>query len=148
MVTELQLVATLLRRGRSLDRWSGAITLLALIYGLAPLLGAEANISSTLLCALLLLCGLVQKYWALRVAVDADLFAYLARASVDLDQQAAALDQALHRLGLGQASPHRDWQQRCQGAVRLLRVQSLWLAVQILLAFAVILAMPWLSLAG
>ena len=59
------------------------------------------------------------------------------------------LDQALHSLGLQptDAAP-RDWLQRSRAALRLLRLQAAWLVAQLLLALVVILATPWLSLAG
>ena len=59
------------------------------------------------------------------------------------------LDQALHSLGLQptDAAP-RDWLQRSHAALRLLRLQAAWLVAQLLLALVVILATPWLSLAG
>ena len=48
MASEMQLtlVAGLLRRGRGLDLLSNALTLLALAYGLAPLLGAPPSAAS------------------------------------------------------------------------------------------------------
>lgn len=151
MVTETQLalVASLLRRGRNLDRLSTGLTLLALAYGLAALLGATQSATASLLCGLLLMLGLAQKYWALRVALDAELFQNLAENSTELPQRTADLDQALLTLGL-QAKPSspRDANQRCHGALRLLRLQAAWLVAQLLLALAIILAMPWLSLAG
>ncbi|WP_068828775.1 hypothetical protein [Pseudomonas sp. BMS12] len=151
MVTETQLalVASLLRRGRNLDRLSTGLTLLALAYGLAALLGATQSATASLLCGLLLMLGLAQKYWALRVALDAELFQHLADTSTELPQRTADLDQALLTLGL-QAKPSspRDGNQRSHGALRLLRLQAAWLVAQLLLALAIILVMPWLSLAG
>ena len=151
MASEMQLalVASLLRRGRGLDLLSGALTLLALAYGLAPLLGAPSSTFGAGLCALLAMPGLVQKYWAMRVALDAELFTQLAADPGRLAQRSEQLDQALTGLGLQPAaSAPRDWQQRCLGALRLLRLQGACLAAQMLLALAVILATPWLSLAG
>ncbi|XXF08815.1 hypothetical protein J3Q00_00145 [Pseudomonas sp. D2-3] len=141
---QLQLVAGLLRRGKSLDRLSGALTLLALLIGLGPLLGFMALSTGAAVCIALLVCGLAQKYYALRVALDAELFATLAAAPEQLERRTAELDQAL--LGLGRkAGPARSWQQRSQGALRLLRLQALWLALQLLVALAAIVLMPWLS---
>ncbi|WP_043311954.1 hypothetical protein [Pseudomonas sp. ML96] len=151
MASEMQLalVAALLRRGRGLDLLSNALTLLALAYGLAPLLGAPHSAASSLLCGLLVMLGLAQKYWAIRVALDAELFARLAADTAHLAEHTSDLDQALHSLGLQPASTQpRDWQERCRGAVRLLRLQAAWLVAQLLLALSIILATPWLSLAG
>ena len=151
MASEMQLtlVAGLLRRGRGLDLLSSALTLLALAYGLAPLLGAPPSAASGLLCGLLVMLGLVQKYWALRVALDADLFTHLAADAQRLDGRTADLDQVLLQLGLQKAaSTPRGWDERCRGALHLLRLQAAWLVAQLLLALVTILAMPWLSLAG
>lgn len=151
MVTEMQLVlvASLLRRGRNLDLLSTAVTLLALAYGLAALLGAAQSPATSLLCGLLLMLGLAQKYWALRVALDAELFQRLADNSAELQQRTDDLDQALLTLGLqARSNAPRDYNQRCHGALRLLRLQAAWLVAQLLLALAIILVMPWLSLAG
>ncbi|WP_394560053.1 hypothetical protein [Aquipseudomonas alcaligenes] len=151
MASEMQLalVAALLRRGRGLDLLSSALTLLALAYGLAPLLGAPPSAASSLLCGLLVMLGLAQKYWAIRVALDAELFTRLAADAAHLAEHTSDLDQALHSLGLQPASTQsRDWQQRSRGALRLLRLQAAWLVAQLLLALSIILATPWLSLAG
>lgn len=151
MASEMQLalVAGLLRRGRGLDLLSSAMTLLALAYGLAPLLGTPHSAASSILCGLLVMLGLAQKYWAIRVALDAELFARLADDLGRLVSRTTELDQALRNLGLQPASAQpRDWQERSRAAIRLLRLQVAWLVAQLLLALAAILAMPWLSLAG
>ena len=154
MASEMQLtlVAGLLRRGRDLDLLSNALTLLALAYGLAPLLGAPpsaASAASAVVCGLLVMLGLAQKYWGIRVALDAELFARLAGDAARLAMHTTDLDQALHSLNLQptDAAP-RDWLQRSHAALRLLRLQTTWLVAQLLLALVVILATPWLSLAG
>jgi hypothetical protein len=151
MASEMQLalVAGLLRRGRGLDLLSGAITLLALAYGLAPLLGSAYSPAASILCSLLVMFGLAQKYWALRVALDADLFTHLAGDAPRLQERTDELDQALLQLGLQKTTTvSRNWDDRCRGALRLLRLQAAWLIAQLLLALATILATPWLSLAG
>ncbi len=141
---QLQLVAGLLRQGKALDRLSGALTLLALVIGLGPLLGFMALSTGAAVCIALLLCGLIQKYYALRVALDAELFATLAAAPEQLERRTTELDQALLRLGR-KAEPARSWEQRSQGALRLLRLQGLWLVLQLVVALAAIVLMPWLS---
>ena len=64
MASEMQLtlVAGLLGRGRGLDLLSNTLTLLALAYGLAPLLGAPPSAASAVVCGLLVMLGLAQKY--------------------------------------------------------------------------------------
>ncbi|MWV14793.1 hypothetical protein F3I16_01940 [Pseudomonas sp. L-22-4S-12] len=146
---QLQLVASLLRRGRLLDQLSGGLTLLALAIGLAPLLGSTPSSASALLCGLLVMLGLAQKYWAVRVALDGELFARLARQPQQLAAHTQQLDLALTGLGLQPATAGgRDWDARSRGALQLLRRQALWLGAQVLLALAAILAMPWFSFAG
>lgn len=77
---ELQVVASLLRRGRSLDQLSTGLTVVGVLFGLAQLLMASISTICLLLSLWMIILGLLQKYWALRVAFDADLFALLARA--------------------------------------------------------------------
>ena len=147
--THLALVASLLRRGRQVERLSDGISLLALAYGLAPLAGAPAPVIGALLCVLLLAAGLLQKYWGMRVALDAELFAHLATQAATLSPTTRALDQALFDLGLKPAPvDDRDWPARSRAALRLMRQQLLCLGVQVLLAIAGILCLPWLSLVG
>ena len=134
MQADLLLVASLLRRGRSLDHFSSTLSLVAVIFGLSPLLGAPASLSLALFCALLLIAGLAEKYWALRVALDADLFQHLAAAGEQLDAQTQGLDQALQRLGLQpEEQGGRTWISRGQGALGLLRKQVLCLLLQVVI---------------
>lgn len=134
MQADLLLVAALLRRGRSLDHFSSALSLVAVLFGLAPWLGAPPSLILALLCAVLLIAGLAEKYWALRVALDAELFQGLAQAGEQLDNQTRALDQALQNLGLQNAQQvGRTWSLRAQGALDLLRKQALCLLLQIVI---------------
>ena len=135
MQADLLLVAALLRRGRSLDHCSSALSLVAVLFGLAPWLGAPPSLMLALLCAALLIAGLAEKYWALRVALDAKLFQRLAEAGEQLDSQTHALDQALQNLGLQNAQQAgRSWSLRSQAALGLLRKQALCLLLQIVIA--------------
>ncbi|TRO21722.1 hypothetical protein EQ826_07290 [Ectopseudomonas mendocina] len=134
MQADLLLVAALLRRGRSLDHCSSAMSLVAVVFGLAPWLGPPPSLILALLCAALLIAGLAEKYWALRVALDAELFQCLAEAGEQLDSQTHALDQALQNLGLKNAQQAgRTWSLRSQGALGLLRKQALCLLLQIII---------------
>lgn len=129
----LRVVASLLARGRQLERLSDGISLLAIACSLAPLLGVALPALAHALCVVLLVIGLAHKYWAIRVALDAELFTLLA-ASSDLPADTQALDSALHALHLKpSASDSRDWPARSQAALALLRRQALCLAVQVLL---------------
>ena len=154
---ELQVVASLLRRGHSLDQLSTGLTLLGVLFGLLQWLLVTPMALGLILSVWLIVTGLWQKYWAFRVAFDADLFALMARdggADADADVQAlaqrtSALDQALQNLGLQPADrAGRPWPERQRGALKLLRNQAVLLAAQVLPTAAVILASPWLSLAG
>ncbi|MFC6336023.1 hypothetical protein GIR22_00820 [Pseudomonas sp. CCM 7891] len=142
---ELQVVASLLRRGRSLDQLSTGLTLLGVLFGLAQLLMATITPICLILSGWLIVLGLLQKYWALRVAFDADLFTLMAR---DLERT-PDLDQALQNLGLQSAKrAGRPWAERRRGALKLLRKQAYLLVAQVLLTLAIILASPWLPFAG
>jgi len=55
----LRVVASLLGRGKQLERLSDGLTLLALAYGLAPLLGAPLQPLASLLCGVLLVLGVM-----------------------------------------------------------------------------------------
>ena len=146
---KLALTADLLQRGRQIERLSDGISLLALAFGLAPLLVAARHPQlAGMLCALLLLTGLAQKYYALRVALDAQLFASLSNDAGRLSSRTRALDQALHELGLKTAGRERDWQARCRGALGLLRNQASCFALQVVLALLGLLILPWLPLAA
>lgn len=146
---ELQVVASLLRRGRTLDQLSTGLTLLGVLFGLLQLLLITPVALSLSLSAWLIALGLLQKYWAFRVAFDADLFALVARDADALPDRTQALDHALQSLGLQPANrAGRPWVERQRGALKLLRNQAVLLLAQVLPALAVILASPWLSFAG
>lgn len=145
----LLLIASLLRRGRQLDQLSTGLTLLGLAGGLLPQLIGRGNLLMALPCVLLILLGLVQKYWAIRVALDAELFATLAADPTQRQARIAELDAALVELHLQPATQAaRPWDARILGAWRLLRLQTLWLGVQLFLALIMILVVPWFSFAG
>ncbi|UPL06780.1 hypothetical protein PisoF_02463 [Pseudomonas sp. IsoF] len=139
----LHLIASLLARGRQLEHLSDGITLLALGYGLAPLLGAQLPALACLLCAVLLVLGVLHKYWAIRVALDAELFARLA-SSPDLPADTQALDRALFDLNLKpHATDSRDWPARSHAALALLRRQAACLGLQLSLTLATLLTLPF-----
>lgn len=151
MASEMSLLLTagLLRRGRQLDQLSTGLTLLGLAGGLLPLLIGRGNLLMALPCVLLILLGVVQKYWAIRVALDAELFTTLAADPTLRQARIAELDAALVELHLQPATQAtRPWDARIRGAWRLLRLQALWLAAQLFLALIMILVVPWFSFAG
>ena len=146
---ELHSVASLLRRGHALDQLSTGLTLLAALLGLGPwLVGVNAP-WLVALSAVLLVLGVLEKYWAFRVAFDADLFQRVAEGTQSLAERTQALDQALAALGLqppGRAG--RPWTERRQGALALLRRQVWLVGVQVVLVLGFILASPWLIASG
>ncbi|MBC3384913.1 hypothetical protein [Pseudomonas sp. SWRI179] len=143
---ELHTVASLLRRGHSLDQLSTGLTLLAALLGLGQWLVGVIDPWLLLLSAVLLVIGVVEKYWALRVAFDADLFQRMADSTHSLAERTYELDQALTALGLQPAErAGRLWTERRHGALLLLRRQSRLLAVQVVLVLGFILASPWLA---
>lgn len=142
---QLQVVASLLRRGRSLDQLSTGLALLGVLFGLAQLLMVSITPICLLLSLWMIILGLLQKYWALRVAFDADLFALMAK---DIERT-GELDQSLQSLGLQPANrTSRPWTERQRGALKLLRKQAYLLGAQVVLTLAVILASPWLPFSG
>ncbi|MEE1925174.1 hypothetical protein V0R50_25255 [Pseudomonas sp. 148P] len=146
---QLALTARLLQRGRQIERLSDGISLVALLAGLAPLfVAARHPVLTGMLCALLLILGLAQKYHALRVALDAELIGALAGDAGRLSSRTRALDQSLYELGLKPAGRERDWLSRCRGALRLLRWQAVCLILQVALALFGLLLLPWLPLAA
>jgi hypothetical protein len=131
--------ARLLEQGQRLDQFSTGLSLVALGGALLAVTLAKVPLVAVLLL-LCLLAGALEKYWALRVAFDAALFARVAEAA-DLPAATQQLDDSLHGLGLLPAhNKGRDWTLRCQGAMALLRNQGLSLAAQVLLAVAAVLA--------
>ncbi|SFO63715.1 hypothetical protein SAMN03159304_04333 [Pseudomonas sp. NFACC24-1] len=143
---ELHTVASLLRRGHSLDQLSTGLTLLGALLGLGQWLVGVIDPWLLLLSVALLVLGVLEKYWALRVAFDADLFQRMADSSQSLAERTYTLDQALISLGLQPAArAGRLWTERRHGALLLLRRQSRLLAVQVVLVLGFILASPWLA---
>lgn len=145
---QLHIVASLLRRGRALDTLSTGVTLLSLALGLTQLWITPVSLLLMLLVAAIVLIGLIEKYYAFRVAFDADLFQNLANDASQLNDRTVDLDHALGVLGLQPVDQQpRSWALRSQGALKLLRQQVLFLALELVLMLGAILIFPWLSLA-
>ena len=142
---QLHIVASLLRRGKALDNLSTGLTLLGLAFGLVQLLITPMPLLLILSAAIVLL-GLIEKYYALRVAFDADLFQAVASDETQLAERTLALDQALVALKFQPVDKSgRPWALRSKGALKLLRQQLLFVAVQLLVMLGAILIFPWLS---
>lgn len=144
---QLHLLTAILQRGRPMDRASGILTLIGLAIGLAPLFGAATHPLGRSLALVLLLAGGIQKYWALRVGIDAHLFVVLADRHADtFDVRARELDDALHQLGLAPTpEDFRSVAERGQGALRLLRWQAACLLVQCVSTLTACVALLWLD---
>ncbi len=139
---QLKIVAALLRRGRGLDLLSQALTLLAVAFGLV----FKGHLILCLLLAAVVLLGLWQLYWALRVGLDAELFELMASQAQQLSERTEAMDQALVALGFQPAErAGRPWPERQRGALRLLRYQALLVGVQALLLVAGMVDFTWLG---
>ncbi|MFV3366895.1 hypothetical protein ACNFH5_01800 [Pseudomonas sp. NY15435] len=142
----LILVASLLRRGSSLNGLSSALTVLALALGFYGALMASATLAFSLSMALLVLLGLVQKFYAMRVALDADLFEAMANAGEALPEKTRQLDEALATyVGVPAELSGRAWSERSRGALALLRRQVLLCAVQWLVALLCLITLTFQS---
>lgn len=142
----LILVASLLRRGSSLNGLSSALTVLALALGFYGVLMASATLAFSLSMALLVLLGLVQKFYAMRVALDADLFEAMANAGEALAEKTRQLDDALATYaGVPTDKAGRSWSERSRGALKLLRRQVMLCAVQWLVALLCLITLTFQS---
>jgi hypothetical protein len=142
---QLHVVASLLRRGRALDNLSTGVMLLGLALGLSQLWINTVSPLLLILVAAIVLIGLIEKYYAFRVAFDADLFQNIANDANQLNDRTVDLDHALTTLGLLPVDKQtRSWAVRSQGALKLLRQQVLFLALELVLVLGAILIFPWL----
>lgn len=143
----LQLLAILLGRGQVLDRASSVLTLLGLLLALAPLLGLPLMPLASSVAIMILILGIFEKYWAQRVAIDAELFDVLATKAENFNHAVSELDTALSELGLAPAvTTSHSLTERSRGALRLLRWQAISLTGQCILMIALCVAAPWLLL--
>ena len=105
----------------------------AIVLLLLPAFLGPPPVLLTTILALVVLLGLAELYFAIRVGFDAALFRRLAAAPEGFDR--ARLDRALSRLGLmPEAKTGRPIIERIAGARRLLAWQGMTLVAQILLA--------------
>ena len=132
----LRCAAALLDQGRIADRLSRLLTAAAiggvLLY---PAIAVRPPWVMPGCATLVALAGLGEVYFAIRVALDRALFERIARAREAPDF--AATDEALMQLGLMPASKAgRPIDARVAGARRLLQLQIVALAAQVLLTLA------------
>ena len=132
----LLLHVSLLKCGVIIDRTSFCITLLSTIM---LFLQSSLLISRLQMVAffIIVLVGFAQKYYAIRVSLDAEIFAQLAGMmtvepkTCEIESELRDLDNAMLHLGLIKASEGvRSLSDRCQGAFKLLKSQTGCLAIQ------------------
>lgn len=141
----LATVSSLLRSAAVLDRWSGLLAGVALLWGLFSWPFGYGSPGTTLMAGLMVAAGIAQKYWAVRIAIDADLFARMAQDAARVEELTPRLDQALVSLALMPAGrAERPWADRCRGALRLLRWQQVLVIFQSSLALTWVCISPWL----
>jgi len=132
--TAIATAATLLDRGRGIDRLSRALTVTALagLAALAVLSTAKPVLAWAL--ALAVLAGAAELYFGFRTGFDAALLHRLAEEAKKGSADLAALDAALARLGLMPPGKQgRPLEPRLAGALRLLRRQIAAALLQMLL---------------
>lgn len=112
----LALSALLRASLRTLGTWSLGLSLLAIVVGVA---WPPSSLAVAGLWALVLLCGLMERYFAFRLSLDERLFHQLGHGHLPSLQ---ALDTSLARLGLRQSAlPERPWSDRLRGTRHLLQ---------------------------
>ncbi|MCB4362360.1 hypothetical protein KIH07_01355 [Hydrogenophaga taeniospiralis] len=112
----LALSALLRASVRTLGTWSLGLSLLAVLVGVA---WPPASWAAAGLWGVVLLCGLMERYFAFRLALDERLFHQLGHGHMP---GLHALDTSLAHLGLRKgALPERPWSDRMRGARNLLQ---------------------------
>ncbi len=133
--TECALAASFLRSGPMLANCSNCAALIA---------AAGAFVAHTLAArlafAVSVLAWPVACYFGLRVAVDANLFADLAR---DPDANMQALDEALRAWGLAGGPSGRSIADRCKGAMRMWHRLIAAVSIQLTALVAGIIVEAW-----
>lgn len=110
-------LAALLRASlRTLGTWSLGLSLLAVLVGAA---WPPPSLAVGGLWVLVLLCGLMERYFGFRLALDERLFHQLGHGHMP---SLHALDTSLSHLGLRQSAvPERPWSDRLRGTRNLLQ---------------------------
>ena len=125
--------AALLDQGRAVDRLSRPVTIVALIGLLiAPAMDSELSWRPVALAIAIILAGVAELYFAVRVGFDAALFHHLASAESPGEAVFTATDAALAQLGLlPAAKAGRSVEARAAGAKRLFALQILACGIQV-----------------
>ena len=124
----LRLTADALAAAATIDTLATGLTL-AGVAGIVVALALPVAAPATAALAGVVVLGLVAKWMALRVRFDARVFAELVDAVHKSGFRTDHLDRALRGVGmLPNRKESRDWDTRCRGALRLMRILG-WLTV-------------------
>ena len=132
----LRLTADALAAAATIDTLATGLTL-AGVAGIVVALALPVAAPATAALAGVVVLGLVAKWMALRVSFDARVFAELVDAVHKSGFRTDHLDRALRGVGmLPDRKESRDWDTRCRGALRLMRILGWLTAAQGLLFVA------------
>ena len=132
----LRLTADALAAAATIDTLATGLTL-AGVAGIVVALALPVAAPATAALAGVVVLGLVAKWMALRVSFDARVFAELVDAVHKSGFRTDHLDRALRGVGmLPNRKESRDWDTRCRGALRLMRILGWLTAAQGLLFVA------------
>ncbi|SIS96577.1 hypothetical protein [Neptunomonas antarctica] len=141
------LQVSLLKCGVAIDRTSLGFTLLSIVMSFLQR-SLLINTFQMIAFGIIVLVGIMQKYYAIRVSIDAEIFAQLvplitARREVkagEIESELQDLDSAMLHLGLIKANEGtRSLRDRCQGAFRLFKGQVACLSIQGVLLLGILL---------
>ena len=111
------------------SRVTGALGLLCLLFAAALLLFGTLTGAARIVASVVVVLGLLERYYALRLHFDVGLFRELAR---DVQLDLAALDGALAALGLRQrAATLRPLAERVRGTLRLFYLHCTCVLLQV-----------------
>lgn len=132
----LRLTADALAAAATIDTLATGLTL-AGVAGIVLALAQPVAALAALALTGVVVLGLVAKWMALRVSFDARVFAELVDAVHKSGFRTDHLDRALRGVGmLPDRKESRDWDTRCRGALRLMRILGWLTAAQGLLFVA------------
>ncbi|WP_392560908.1 hypothetical protein RHO12_06805 [Orbus sturtevantii] len=135
--TRFLAMSCLLQQGKNIDMTSTFIAIITIFCCCCSLflqLPLVAIIG--LLGMISVLLWLIQKYYAMRIAIDMELFSYFALHYQSADERANELDDFLNNLGLKKRS-NQNWLQRQQGTLNLLKKQVIFFIGQVMLFFMI-----------
>jgi hypothetical protein len=133
-----------LRRGKAFDRWSGFVLICACLILSWRLIDRGSWRAPNIVLAASLAMAFIEKLYAWRVALDAELFASLYADGLVDEHALHHLDVGLSRvLGGSRKAGTRALSDRWRGALSLLKRQAFFLILQLALLVA---ALIWANL--